>query len=58
MPHRDLVLLLSSSNLHDRIAGVGQMAFDSLELFVSTPEAKEGVAAFNEKRPTDFSPYR
>ena len=42
----------------EHIAGVGQMAFDSLELFVATPEAKEGVAAFNDKRPTDFSPYR
>ena len=42
----------------EHIAGVGQMAFDSLELFVETPEAREGVAAFNEKRPTDFTPYR
>ena len=42
----------------EHIAGVGAMAFDSLELFVRTPEAKEGVTAFNEKRPTDFSPYR
>ncbi len=42
----------------EHIAGVGQMAFDSLELFVATPEANEGVTAFNDKRPTDFSPYR
>lgn len=42
----------------EHIAGVGAMAFDSLELFVRTPEAKEGVTALNEKRPTDFSPYR
>jgi 1,4-dihydroxy-2-naphthoyl-CoA synthase len=25
---------------------------------VTTDEAKEGGAAFNEKRPPDFSPYR
>ena len=40
------------------IAGIGQLAFDSLELFVSTPEAREGVTAFNEKRAPDFSKYR
>ena len=37
---------------------VGGMAFDSLELFVETDEAREGVNAFNEKRPPDFSSYR
>jgi naphthoate synthase len=42
----------------EHIAGIGAMAFDSLELFVRTPEAAEGVAAFNEKRPPDFGPYR
>jgi 2-ketocyclohexanecarboxyl-CoA hydrolase len=42
----------------EHIAGVGQMAFDSLELFVDGAEAREGVAAFNEKRPPDFSPFR
>jgi naphthoate synthase len=34
------------------------MAFDSLDLFVKTPEAREGVEAFNEKRKPDFTPYR
>jgi naphthoate synthase len=42
----------------ESIAGIGGMAFDSLDLFVRTPEAREGVAAFNEKRKPDFSPYR
>ncbi len=42
----------------EHIAGVGYMAFDALELFVEADEAREGVRAFNEKRPADFSPYR
>lgn len=42
----------------DSIAGIGTMSFDSLDLFVRTPEAAEGVTAWNEKRPPDFSRYR
>ena len=42
----------------ESIAGIGGMAFDSLQLFVETDEAKEGVEAFVEKRPPDFSSYR
>ncbi len=42
----------------ESIAGIGSMAFDSLELFVETPEAKEGLDAFNEKRQPDFAQYR
>ena len=42
----------------DSIAGIGNMAFDSLGLFVDTKEAGEGVAAWNEKRKPDFSRYR
>ncbi len=42
----------------ESIAGIGAMAFNSLELFVDTDEAKEGVNAFNEKRAPDFASYR
>jgi naphthoate synthase len=42
----------------DSIAGIGSIAFDSLQLFVETEEAQEGVAAFNEKRKPDFSRFR
>jgi len=42
----------------EAVAGIGTLAWDSLDLFVQTPEAQEGVAAFNEKRQPDFSKYR
>jgi 2-ketocyclohexanecarboxyl-CoA hydrolase len=42
----------------ESIAGISSMAQDLLDLFTTTPEAREGVAAFNEKRPPDFSAYR
>lgn len=42
----------------EHIAGVGAMAFNSLELFVETDEAAEGVAAFNERRTPDFRQFR
>lgn len=42
----------------ESIAGIGSMSFDSLEMFVETDEAKEGVNAFNEKRKADFSQFR
>lgn len=42
----------------ESIAGIGTMAFDTLDLFVETPEAKEGVEAFVGKRKPDFTPYR
>lgn len=38
----------------ESIAGIGSMAFDALDLFVHTPESREGVEAFNEKRAPDF----
>jgi naphthoate synthase len=42
----------------DHMAGIGALAFDGLDLFTETEESKEGAAAFAEKRPPDFSPYR
>lgn len=42
----------------DSIAGIGVMSFDSLEMFVETDEAKEGLNAFNEKRKPDFGQFR
>jgi 1,4-dihydroxy-2-naphthoyl-CoA synthase len=34
------------------------LAFDALDLLKKTDEAREGAAAFAEKRPADFAPYR
>jgi 2-ketocyclohexanecarboxyl-CoA hydrolase len=42
----------------ESIAGIGTMAFDTLDLFLDTEEAKEGVRAFSERRPPDFSSHR
>lgn len=42
----------------EHIGGLGQIAFSGLGLFVDSDEAREGVAAFNEKRPANFAPYR
>jgi 2-ketocyclohexanecarboxyl-CoA hydrolase len=42
----------------EHLAGIGQLAFSGLGLFVDTPEAREGVEAFAEKRAPDFSTYR
>jgi 2-ketocyclohexanecarboxyl-CoA hydrolase len=40
------------------LAGVGQLAFSGLGLFVESSEAREGVEAFTQKRAPDFGPYR
>ena len=40
----------------EQLAGVGQLAFTGLELFVESDEAREGVRAFTEKRAPDFAP--
>jgi naphthoate synthase len=42
----------------EAIAGIGTLAFDSLDLFVQTDEAREGIAAFNDKRAPEFGKFR
>jgi 2-ketocyclohexanecarboxyl-CoA hydrolase len=42
----------------EHMAGIGQLAFTGLGLFLDTDEANEGVTAFSEKRPPDFGGYR
>ncbi len=42
----------------EHFAGLGHVAYSSLKMFTGTPEAQEGIAAFNEKRSPDFSAYR
>ena len=42
----------------ESIAGLGTLSFDTLDLFIHSDEAREGIQAFTEKRPPDFSPFR
>jgi len=42
----------------DHIHGIGGLGFGALELYYGTDEAKEGVRAFNEKRPPDFRAHQ
>ena len=42
----------------EHMAGIGQLAFSGLGLFLDTEEAAEGVRAFTERRAPDFSPHR
>jgi naphthoate synthase len=42
----------------EAIAGIGSVAFDTLDLFVKSDEAREGVSAFSEKRAPDFRQFR
>ena len=64
----DEILALSPTSLRfvkqsfntdtEHLAGVGQLAFSGLGLFVDSDEAREGVTAFSEKRKPDFAAYR
>jgi naphthoate synthase len=64
----DEILALSPTSLRflkqsfnadtEHLAGIGQLAFSGLALFVDSDEAEEGVRAFSEKRPPDFARFR
>jgi 2-ketocyclohexanecarboxyl-CoA hydrolase len=41
----------------DNIRGISNLALHAVKLFYDTPESKEGVAAFNEKRTPDFHKF-
>jgi 2-ketocyclohexanecarboxyl-CoA hydrolase len=41
----------------DAIRGISNMALHAVKLFYATPESKEGVKAFNEKRTPDFHKF-
>src|SRR5712664_2692144 len=41
----------------DNIRGISNFALHALKMFYDTPESKEGVAAFNEKRTPDFHKF-
>ena len=54
-----LRVLKHSFNVDSESMGaVGALAFDALELFLTTDESHEGKQAFVEKRPVDYSPFR
>jgi len=42
----------------DHIVGIQSLAFDVLDLYTKTDEAKEGGKAFSEKRLPDFKQFR
>jgi 2-ketocyclohexanecarboxyl-CoA hydrolase len=52
------VLKQSFNSDTEHFVAVGNMAITTLKLFGETPEAHEGITAFNEKRQPDFSKYR
>jgi len=52
------VLKQSLNTDTEHFMAIGSMAYTTLKLFGETPEAQEGIQAFNEKRQPDFSKYR
>jgi naphthoate synthase len=52
------VLKQSFNTDTEQFASMGQMAYSSLKMFGDTPEAQEGITAFNEKRTPEFAAYR
>ena len=58
LPHRAQVLKQSINTDTEHFVSIGTMAYSTLEIFGETPEAREGITAFNEKRKPDFTPYR
>jgi 1,4-dihydroxy-2-naphthoyl-CoA synthase len=42
----------------ESIAGIGQLSFAGLDLFLGSEEANEGLTAFAEKRSPDFARFR
>lgn len=52
------VLKQSLNTDTEHFMAIGSMAYTTLKLLGSTPEAEEGIRAFNEKRQPDFSKYR
>jgi dihydroxynaphthoic acid synthetase len=52
------VLKQSLNTDTEHFMAIGSMAYTTLKMFGETPEAEEGIRAFNEKRPPDFSKYR
>ena len=66
--YADEILALSPTSLRflkqsfnqdtEHLAGQAALAFSGLHEFVDSDEAREGIAAFDEKRKPDFAPYR
>jgi 2-ketocyclohexanecarboxyl-CoA hydrolase len=52
------VLKQSFNTDTEQFISQGHMAYTTLAMFTESDEAREGIAAFNEKRPPDFSPFR
>jgi 2-ketocyclohexanecarboxyl-CoA hydrolase len=54
-----LRFLKQSFNLEsEQLAGQAALAFSGLHEFSTSPEAQEGISAFNERRAPDFAPFR